>query len=62
MNSSHHLLRDCTLLATHRARLLASTVGDIQASKFIINPNNLPPLCQFLKETGLGYTKHLCFE
>jgi ribonuclease HI len=62
MNSSHHLLRNCTLLATQRARLLATTVGDIQTSEFIINPNNLPPLRQFLKATGLGHTKHLCFD
>jgi len=37
-------------------------VGDIQASEFIINPNNLPPLHRFLKETSLGHTKHLCFD
>jgi len=34
-SSSHHLLRDCTLLATQRAKLLAYTVGDIQNSDFI---------------------------
>jgi len=59
-NSSHHLLRDCTLLATHRARLLASTVGDIQNSDFITNPKNFLPLRLFLRATGLGHTKLLC--
>ena len=62
MNSSHHLLRNCTLLSTHRARLSATTVGDIQTSEFILNPNNLRPLLRFLKATGLGHTKHLCFD
>jgi hypothetical protein len=62
MNSSHHLLRDCTLLATHRVRLLLATVGDIKTSEFIINASNLPPLHRFLKATGLGHTKHLSFD
>jgi hypothetical protein len=61
-SSSHHLLRDCTLLATHRAELLASTIGDIQNSDFITNPKNFLPLRRFLKATGLGHTKLLCFD
>ena len=61
-NSSHHLLRDCVLLATHRAKLLASSVGDIQTSDFITNPKNFIPLCRFLRATGLGHTKNLCFD
>jgi ribonuclease HI len=60
--SSHHLLRDCTLLATHRTKLLASSVGDIQNSDFITNPKNFLPLRQFLRATGLGYTTLLCFD
>jgi ribonuclease HI len=61
-SSSHHFLRDCTLLAAHRAKLLASTVGDIQNSDFITNPKNFLPLRRFLRATGLGYTKLLCFD
>jgi len=61
-NSSLHLLRDCTLLETHRARLLASTVGDIQNSDFITNPKNFLPLRLSLRATGLGHTKLLCFD
>jgi len=42
--------------------LLASSVGDIQASDFITNPKNFIPLCQLLRATGLGNTKNLCFD
>jgi len=62
LNSSHCLLRDCRLLATHRARLLVSAVGDIHSSEFMINPKNLHPLCKFLRETGMGHTKQFCFD
>ena len=42
--------------------MLASSVGDIQTSDFITNPKNFTPLCQFMRATGLGHTKNLCFD
>ena len=62
LNSSHHLLRDCTLLSKYRTELLQATVGDIESPEFIINPRNQQPLRRFLKATGLGHTQKLCFD
>jgi hypothetical protein len=62
LNSSHHLLRDCPLLATQRATLLLSTTGDIQTPGFLTTPQNALPLRHFLRKTGLGYSSRLQFD
>jgi ribonuclease HI len=62
LNSSHHLLRDCPLLATQRVTLLRSTIGDIQTPDFITTPQNSLPIRRFLRATGLGHTVHLRFN
>jgi len=54
------LFRMDMFLAT--PQLLVSSVGDIHSFEFIINPKNLHPLCKFLRETGLGHKKQLCFD
>jgi ribonuclease HI len=59
--TSHHLLRDCPLLATQRSALLAATIGDIQSLNFLTTPRNAVPLRRFLRATGLGYSAHLRF-
>ena len=60
--SSHHLLRECPLLATQWALLRQSTTGDIQSLDFITSPENSPPLCKFLRATGLGRSALICFD
>jgi ribonuclease HI len=62
LNSSHHLLQNCSMLATQRATLLHSTTGDIQTPDFLTTPNNALPLRQFLRKTGLGHSSHLHFD
>jgi ribonuclease HI len=62
LNSSHHLLRDCPLLASQRTELVRSAIGDIQTLGFITSPDNFLPLHRFLRATGLGHTTHLCFK
>jgi len=62
LNSSHHLLRDCSLLATERATLLRSTTGDIQTASFIIVPKNTQPIRRFLRATSLDHSTRLCFD
>ena len=62
LNLSHHLLRDCPLLASQRTELVRSATGDIQTPGFITAPENFLPLRRFLRATGLGHTTHLCFE
>jgi ribonuclease HI len=62
LNSSHHLLRECTLLSKYRTELLKATTGDIESPEFILNPKNQQPLRRFLKATGLGHTEKLCFH
>jgi len=62
LNSSLHLLRDCPLLATQRAILLHSTVGNIQTPGFLTTAQNTLPLRQFLRKTGLGHSSHLNFN
>jgi len=62
LNSSHHPLRDCPLLATQRATLLISTTGDIQTPGFLTTPQNALPLRHFLWKTGLGYCSRLQFD
>jgi hypothetical protein len=62
LNSSHHLLRDCPLLASQRTELIKSATGDIQTPGFITAPENFLPLRRFFRMTGLGHTTHLCFE
>jgi hypothetical protein len=62
LNSSHHLLRDCPLLAMQRADLVHSTTGDIQTLGFITAPQNALPIRQFLRRTGLGHSTHLHFD
>ena len=62
LNSSHHLLRDCSLLATKCATLLRSATGDIQTASFIIPFENTQPICRYLQATGLGHSTCLCFE
>ena len=44
LNSSHHLLRDCPLLAAQRATLLNSTTGNIQTLGFLTAPQNTLPV------------------
>ena len=60
--SSHHLLRECLLLATQRELLRQSTTGDIQSPDFITSPENSAPLRKFLRATGLGYSPLICFD
>jgi ribonuclease HI len=60
--TSHHLLRDCQLLATERSTLLSSTVGDIQSLDFLTAPENALALRRFLRATGLGHSAHLHLE
>jgi hypothetical protein len=60
--SSHHLLRDCPLLAIERTTLLSCTTGDIQSPDFLIAPENSLALRHFLRATGLGHSLHLRFE
>ena len=62
LNSSHHHLHECTLLATKRAQMLETTTGDIHTLNFITEPNNLTPLRKFLRMTGLGHTKPLRYK
>jgi ribonuclease HI len=62
LNSSHHLLRGCTLLSKYRTELLKATTGDIESPEFILDPKNQQPLRRFLKVTGLGHTEKLCFH
>jgi ribonuclease HI len=57
--TSHHLLRDCPLLAIERATLLSSTAGDIQSPDFLTAPENSLALRRFLRATGLGHSVHL---
>jgi ribonuclease HI len=57
--TSHHLLRDCPLLAIERATLLSSTAGDIQSPNFLTAPENSLALRRFLRATGLGHSAHL---
>jgi len=61
LNSSHHLLRDCPLLASQCTELVRAATGDIQTPGFITAPQNFLPLRQFLLATGLGHSVHLCF-
>jgi ribonuclease HI len=58
LKTSHHLLRDCPLLATQRSALLSSTIGNIQSLDFLTTPQNATPLLRFLRATGLGYSAH----
>jgi ribonuclease HI len=60
--TSHHLLRDCPLLATERITLLSSAVGDIQSLDFLMAPENSLALRRFLRATGLGHSVHLRLE
>jgi len=60
--TSHHLLRECPLLATERTTLLSSTVGDIQSLDFLTAPENSLALRRFLRATGLGHSVHLRLE
>jgi len=62
LHTSHHLLRDCTLLAQHRSLMQLSTVGDIQSLSFLTNPTNMPSIRRFLKATGLGHTANVSFD
>ena len=62
LNTSHHLLCNCPLLATECATLLSTTVGDIQSPEFLIIPENSLALRQFLRATGLGHSVHLRLE
>ena len=62
LTSSHHLLRECPLLATHRALLCQSTTGDIQSPDFITSPENSLPLRKFLRATGLGHSALIRFN
>jgi len=62
LNSSLHLLQDCPLMATQRAILLHSTIGDIQTPGFLTRPQNTQPLRQFLRKTILGHSSHLNFD
>ena len=62
LNSSHHLLQDCILLAKQRTELLRSTTGDIQTVRFITIPTNIQPIRRFLRATGLGHSTHLRFN
>jgi ribonuclease HI len=57
--TSHHLLRDCPLLAVERSTLLTSTIGDIRSPDFLTAPENALALRRFLRATGLGHTAHL---
>jgi hypothetical protein len=62
LNSSHHHLRDCILLAPQRALLQQSTKGDIQSLEYLTEPANAAPLRRFLRTTGLGHTKNLRYN
>jgi len=62
LNSSHHLLRACPLLAAQRAALLHSTTGDIESLGFLTAPQNTLPLRNFLRKTGLGHSSQLRFD
>jgi len=62
LNSSHHLLQECTLLARKRTELLRSTTGDIQTLNFITTPTNVQPIRRFLRATGLGHSTLLSFD
>ena len=57
--TSHHLLRDCPLLAIERTTLLSSTASDIQSPDFLTAPENSLALRRFLRATGLGHSAHL---
>jgi len=62
LQTSHHLLRYCTLLAQHRSLMQLSTAGDIQSPSFLTNPTNMPSIQRFLRTTGLGYTPNVRFD
>jgi len=62
LHTSHHLLRNCTLLAQHRAFMQQSTIGDIQSPSFLTNPTNMRSIRRFLRATGLGYSANIRFD
>ena len=61
--TSHHLLRDCALLAQQRSRMRrVSTSGDLQSLTFLTNPANWLGLRNFLQATGLGHTINISYD
>jgi ribonuclease HI len=62
LHTSHHLLRDCTLLAYRRSQMQLSTNGDIQSASFLLSPANWTGLRRFLRATGLGHSASICYD
>lgn len=60
LNTSHHLLRNCHLLAGPREALLHFTTSDIHTLSFTA-PQNTLPIHRFLRATGLGHSSRLLF-
>jgi hypothetical protein len=62
LHTSHHLLRDCTLLAHQRSQMQLSTSGDIQSLSFLTSPTNWVGLRRFLRATGLGHSVNISYD
>jgi len=62
LHTSHHLLRDCTLLAQKCSRMRLSTSRDLESLTFLTNPANGLGLRNFLRATGLGHTINISYD
>jgi len=62
LHTFHHLLRDCTLLTQHRAKMKLTTSSDIQSLDFLTKPVNWLGLRHLLRATGLGHTTNIRYE
>ena len=62
LNTSHHLLHDCTLLAQRRSRMQLATCGHLESLTFLTNQANWLGLRNLLRATGLGHTKNISYD
>ena len=60
--TSHHLLRNCTLLAQRCSQMQLLTSGDLETLTFLTNPMNWVGIRNFLRGTGLGYTTNITYD